>query len=96
MPPEDLNHALTTAVKELRVAIKELETIFVRKDVYASDQRGVERLLADLREDVREVKDECEQIVKDRTADRRLIFTAIAAPVLILIIQLYLRSQGVA
>lgn len=99
MSPELSNGQITQLLQsfaKLEAKFDSVVSDLVRKDVYASDQRGLTHLLENLRDDVKEVKNECDQIVKNRHDDRRLIFTAIAAPIFLLIVQLYLRSQGAA
>lgn len=97
MSPELSNGQITQLVQSFAKLEAKFDSVIsdlVRKDVYASDQRGTAHQLENVRDDVREVKGMCEEIAKNRREDRRLIFTAIAAPICLLIVQLYLRSQG--
>jgi predicted RNase H-like nuclease (RuvC/YqgF family) len=94
---------LQRAVERLTATIDQLRHELVRKDVYESDQRGRDREIADLREDVREtrqhvknVEDKQESDRKEtenrRTLDRRLVLSALVFPVLILVLQLWLST----
>lgn len=87
---------LASAVAELKASIDSLRAELVRRDVYESDQRGMTARVDSVAEDVREVKRVQEKQEDDRKADRRLLIAAFVSPLLLLVIQLYLNSQGAA
>lgn len=87
---------LASAVAELKASIDSLRAELVRRDVYESDQRGMTARVDSVVEDVREVKRVQEKQEDDRKADRRLLIAAFVSPLLLLVIQLYLNSQGAA
>lgn len=87
---------LASAVAELKASIDSLRAELVRRDVYESDQRGMTARVDSVVEDVREVKRVQEKQEDDRKADRRLLIAAFVSPLLLLVVQLYLNSQGAA
>lgn len=87
---------LASAVAELKASIDSLRAELVRRDVYESDQRGMTARVDSVVEDVREVRRVQEKQEDDRKADRRLLIAAFVSPLLLLVIQLYLNSQGAA
>lgn len=87
---------LQRAVEQLTKSIDELRSELVRKDVYESDQRGLDRRLIGIEAGLVTVSNTVEKIEERRAADRRLVLTSFGLPLLLIIIQLYLASQGVA
>jgi len=83
---------LQRAVERLTATIDQLRHELVRKDVYESDQRGRDREVNDLRDDLRETRDHVKGIEDKRAADRRLLMSAFVLPVLLLLVQLYLTT----
>lgn len=100
----DADGELRRAVDRLTTSIEQLRTELVRKDVYESNERARDAEVRGLGEDLRELKkmvDEHERArLADRKADedrkladRRLIVTALAAPIFIILVQIYLNSH---
>lgn len=97
---------LQRAVENLTTTIGELRKELVRKDVYESDQRARDREVAEVMNDVRDLKadfekdkrqrvDEKREENKERRADRRVLYGAVAASVATLFTNLYTQAQGV-
>lgn len=84
---------LQHAVENLTQSIRDLRRELVRKDVYESDQRGVADKLRGLEAGVAAVGSSVEKLEERRAADRRLLLTSFALPLLLILIQLYLASQ---
>jgi hypothetical protein len=87
---------LQSAVESLTRSIDQLRSELVRKDVYESDQRGLDRRLIGIEAGVTTLGATVEKIEERRAADRRLVLTSFGLPLLLILIQLYLASQGVA
>lgn len=92
---------MTTSEDELRQAVDRLAATvdglrleLVRKDVYDSDQRAMAARIEDVKDDVKDIKDGLEKAQTERNADRRLLIAAFVSPLLLLVVQLYLASQG--
>ena len=85
-------HELRSAVDALRLSIEAL----VRRDVYESDQRGVAARIDTTQRDLSDLEKRLDKADDNRTADRRLLIAAFCSPLLLLVVQLYLRSQGAA
>ncbi|MFI8301579.1 hypothetical protein ACIGCZ_37355 [Streptomyces nigra] len=75
-----------------------IERYQYEKEAGAERERGLTERVREIeaaREKEKEEKQQAEQKLADRrAADRRLIFSALIAPVLMLILTLYLTSQG--
>lgn len=85
----DLKEAVDRLVGEIRLLREEL----VRKDVYDADERGRIQRMKNLEDDVHEIRVALDKAEERRTADRRLLVTAFALPLVLLVIQLYLTAQ---
>lgn len=83
-------HELRATVETLRLSVDAL----VRRDVYDSDQRGVAARIDDVVKDVADIEKRMDKNEDNRNADRRLLIAAFVSPLLLLIAQLYLNSQG--
>ncbi len=90
------DHSLAAAVAELRTSIEGLRNDLVRRDVYDSDQRGVSGRFKNIEDDVKAINQRMDKSDDNRTADRRLLIAAFVSPLLLLVAQLYLQSQGAA
>lgn len=88
--PDDL----TLAVADLKASIDGLRLELVRRDVYESDQRGVDHRFKGVEDDVESINRRMDKADDNRTADRRLLIAAFVSPLLLLVAQLYLQSQG--
>lgn len=86
---------LRKAVDRLSATVDGLRLELVRKDVYDSDQRAMLERVDDVKNDVKEIKTGLAEAQKERNADRRLLIAAFVSPLLLLVVQLYLASQGV-
>ncbi|GAA3509935.1 hypothetical protein GCM10022234_00070 [Aeromicrobium panaciterrae] len=86
---------LQRAVDRLTKTVEDLRATLVNKEVYQSDQRGVAAEIRNLKDDVEEMKDGQARRDTERNADRRLLIAAFVSPLLLLVVQLYLASQGV-
>lgn len=84
---------LQRAVENLTQSIRELRQELVRKDVYEADQRGVEDKLRALEAGVLANAAADEKQEERRAADRRLVLTSLALPLLLIVIQLYLAAK---
>lgn len=84
---------LNRAVHELTISIKELRSELVRKDVYEADQGRVADRLGVTERGIESNRVLVERIEERRAADRRLVITSFALPILLIILQLYLASQ---
>lgn len=88
------NAELQRAVERLTGSIDALEKALVRKDVYESNERGRDREVQDLRDDHRELKATVVKVEDKRAADRRLLLTSLALPLILIVVQLYLAAQS--
>lgn len=79
-----------TLAEVLRIVTKVEATLeqMVRRDIYESHRE------AD-REDVRELKARLDRAEEERRQDRRLLMTSFVLPLALIVLQLYLASQGV-
>jgi hypothetical protein len=91
---------LQRAVEALTASIGELRAELVRKDVYQSDQRNVEGHFVTVEDKIRGVQAgvagnaaTIERIEERRAADRRLLLTSFALPLILIILNLYLAAQ---
>ena len=65
----------------------------VRKDVYASDQRTLQIEMHGIRTEVASIRATAEKQEERRVQDRRLIIASFIAPLLLLLLNLYIASQ---
>ena len=84
---------LQRAMENLTKIIGQLRDDLVRKDVYAVDQRMTHARIENVDDDVKELKASVARTEERRAADRRLLLTSFALPIVLIIIQLYLASQ---
>ena len=84
---------LQRAVENLTGTIEKLRDELVRKDVYAVDQRLMSAKVENVSDDVKELKATVSKAEDRRAADRRLLLTSFALPIVLIVIQLYLASQ---
>lgn len=98
---------LQRAVENLTKSIEQLRNDLVRKDVYDADQKSRDREVAEVMNDVRDLKrdlekektareEERKEANRERRADRRVLYGAIAASVATLVTNLYTQAQGVS
>lgn len=67
----------------------------VRRDVYDAREAARDRDIEALRREAADAEREREKAEERRAADRRLIFTSLLAPLLMLALMIYLASRGV-
>jgi type VI protein secretion system component VasF len=92
---EPSNSELWRLITDVRADLSLRLDQLVRRDVYAARESARDRAQDALQRDIQEVKDDQEKAEDRRAADRRLVFTALIAPVLMLLLTIYLASQGV-
>lgn len=85
---------LQRAVESLTKTIESLRAELVRKDVYAADQRSRDIQITSIRDDVATIKATAEKLEERRAADRRLIIASFVAPLLLLLLNVYIASQS--
>lgn len=95
MADEPSNSELWRLITETRADLGARFEQTVRRDVYKAREEARDAREAALRKDFEEAEHEREKEAEKRSADRRLIFTALIAPVLILALMIYLASRGV-
>jgi hypothetical protein len=92
---EPSNSELWRLITDVRADLTNRLDQLVRRDVYDAREAARDAAMQDLRKDLDTVTEQREKEVEKRAADRRLIFTALVAPVLILALMIYLASRGV-
>ena len=85
---------LRKAVDRLSLTVDGLRLELVRKDVYESDKAAMLARILDAKDDIKEIKDGLSKAQNERNADRRLLIAAFVSTLLLLVVQLYLASQG--
>ena len=95
MADEPSNSELWRLITEVRADLALRLDQLVRRDVYDARETARDRAMEALQRDIQEVKDDQDKDAERRAADRRLIFTALVAPLLMLLLTVYLASQGV-
>jgi uncharacterized protein YukE len=84
---------LQRAVESLTRSIDQLRSELVRKDVYESDQRGLNQRLTGIEAGLVTMSNAFEKVEERRAADRRLLLSSFALPLLLILIQLYLAAR---
>ncbi|WP_069885286.1 hypothetical protein [Streptomyces luteocolor] len=95
MADDPSNGELWRLITDVRAEISARLDQLVRRDVYDARETARDRAMDALQRDIQEIEAEREKEADRRAADRRLIFTALVAPVIMLALMLYLASQGV-
>lgn len=95
MADEPSNSELWRLITDVRADLTTRLDQLVRRDVYDAREAARDRDMASLRKDFEDAERDREREQEKRSADRRLIFTALIAPVLILVLMIYLASRGV-
>ena len=95
MADEPSNSELWRLITDMRADIGQRLDQLVRRDVYDARETARDRAMEALAKDVKEIEDDREKEADRRASDRRLIFTALIAPVIMLAVTIYLASQGV-
>jgi hypothetical protein len=92
---EPSNSELWRLITDTRADLGQRLDQLVRRDVYDARETARDRAMDALARDVKEIEDDREKEADRRASDRRLIFTALIAPIVMLAITVYLASQGV-
>lgn len=95
MADEPSNSELWRLITDVRADLGQRLDQLVRRDVYDARETARDRDMEALQRDIREIEDDREKEADRRAADRRLIFTALIAPIIMLAVMIYLASQGV-
>lgn len=95
MADEPSNSELWRLITDVRADLSLRLDQLVRRDVYDAREAARDRDMDVVKRDIKEIEDERDRDADRRAADRRLIFTALIAPVLMLLLTVYLASQGV-
>lgn len=95
MADEPSNSELWRLITDVRGDLTTRLDQLVRRDVYDAREAARDRDMANLRREHEESEREREKEAERRASDRRLIFTALIAPVIILALTLYIASRGV-
>lgn len=85
--------SLRTTLDKLDATIDRLRDEFVHKDVYLSDGRRIDDKLRGIEAGILTVSNTVEKIEERRAADRRLQLTTFVAPLILIVIQIYLTSR---
>lgn len=84
---------LQSAIDRLEIAIRDLRSELVRKDVYEAHRAALLADVAAVRLEVAEVEKAQEKAEERRASDRRLFFSAIAAPIIVAIVLVFVMTQ---
>lgn len=84
---------LQRTIETLTRAVDGLREELVRKDVYAVDQQMMSHQINAVAREVVDLKGDVVRAEDRRAADRRLLLTSFALPIIILILNLYLAAQ---
>lgn len=95
MADEPSNSELWRLITDVRADLGQRLDQLVRRDVYDARETARDRSMEALQRDIREIEEVREKEADRRAADRRLIFTALIAPIIMLAVMIYLASQGV-
>lgn len=95
MADEPSNSELWRLITDVRADLGQRLDQLVRRDVYDARETARDRSMEALQRDIREIEENREKEADRRAADRRLIFTALIAPIIMLAVMIYLASQGV-
>jgi hypothetical protein len=85
--------SLRTTLTTLDRTINDLRRELVSKEVYSVSERARDAAMNDMKDDMRDIKNSVTKIEERRAADRRLLMTSFALPLVLLLINLYLASQ---
>lgn len=86
---------------------KTIQDVLVRRDVYERDQvthsqavlnleKLIHRVEKELQDDLKRVEINQEKLEQQRRQDRMLMFSSLVAPIILLLLQVYLWSNGVS
>ncbi|MEU5434521.1 hypothetical protein AB0G73_14260 [Streptomyces sp. NPDC020719] len=106
----ELHRAVSQLREDLRGDLAQLATRLdqvVTQDVYRADQRAIEQRITRVEAGLVDLRGECEQVAErgeqqrredqaQVAATRRLVLSSFVAPVLVMVVQLWLASRGTA
>lgn len=95
MADEPSNSELWRLITDVRADLSLRLDQLVRRDVYDARETARDRAMETMQRDIQEIEDDREKEADRHAADRRLIFTALIAPAIMLAVMIYLASQGV-
>ncbi|QQC89821.1 hypothetical protein [Streptomyces alfalfae] len=95
MADEPSNGELWRLIADVRADLSLRLDQLVRRDVYDARENARDRAMEAMQRDIDEIETDREKEADRRAADRRLIFTALIAPFIMLVVMIYLASQGV-
>ncbi|MGV2914506.1 hypothetical protein [Streptomyces alfalfae] len=95
MADEPSNGELWRLIADVRADLSLRLDQLVRRDVYDARETARDRAMEAMQRDIDEIETDREKEADRRAADRRLIFTALIAPLIMLVVMIYLASQGV-
>lgn len=87
---DDLRLSIQALTGEIRLLRDEL----VRKDVYDADERRRDGQLRDVRGDIEDIKRTEAEAARERRADRRVLYGALAASICTVIVNFYTQARG--
>lgn len=88
----ELQRSIEILTGEIRMLREEL----VRKDVYDADERRRQSEHRDLEDDVLKIERAQAEAARERRADRRVLYGALAASISTVIVNLYTQAGGAA
>lgn len=84
---------LQSAIDRIETSLREMRAELVRKDVYDVQHAALLADIAQARLEVAEVEKAQEKAEERRASDRRLFFSAIAAPIIVAIVLVFVMTQ---
>lgn len=95
MADDPSNGELWRLITDVRADLSMRLDQLVRRDVYDAREAARDRDMDAMKRDIQEIEDARDREADRRASDRRLIFTALIAPALMLMLTIYLATQGV-
>lgn len=95
MADEPSNSELWRLITDVRADLTLRLDQLVRRDVYDAREAARDRAMQAVEKDVEAIQAAREKEADRRAADRRLLFTALIAPIIMLAVMIYLASRGV-
>ncbi|MFD4631221.1 hypothetical protein ACFVYR_18475 [Streptomyces sp. NPDC058284] len=95
MADEPSNGELWRLITDVRADLSLRLDQLVRRDVYDARETARDRAMDALQRDIADIEADREKEADRRAADRRLLFTALVAPFIMLVVMIYPASQGV-
>lgn len=89
-------HELQRAIETLTGEIRLLRDELVRKDVYAADEARRADAYRALTREIEDMKREADDAARERRADRRVLYGALAASICTVIVSFFTQAGGVS